>query len=1345
MELLPGENKQLQEILQEWKQHPEREMEASFGKNGSVDTTTFLNIIQRLKAKGYAALPQEDKLNIITPEQVRFSLMGLGTISQYCKDDILANKHFIAIIKDKAGQETRPLKLEEYDVLVKLCREIPLDSKKKDDPQVKELLAKWPQQRKAFRMIRRWTFEGQGIRFDLSMVRSTAKDTKGNYRWVRGFNDSKFLESPPSYEIEVELVHSEEAIETDLKNFIRGIGEVLRGIQKNTLLIRKSVKDKVLREYSSLTKMPGFRGVAPKTLQVKNMAVEREPNVPNIRDGYNVTDKADGLRVMGFCNEKGELFMIDMGMNVYRTGLKKEACANSLLDGEWVTKDSKGKAIQHLLFFDIYYGLGGKKVSQLPFIFQEADKRLEGRFGQMKKWIDTWNEGSGPLLTAAGLTAGSILQVSSKVFTFGDEKAIFTAAANTLDTARIYHTDGLIFTKNVISLPERSVTFDQQFKWKPSEENTIDFLVLSEKDTDNPRVDKISIGILPDTGQTVRYKTLRLFVLTRRTNVEKKDPRSIIMNELPLPDPSHQHAKGEARPILFNPSDYPDTMASVCYRVAELEEETGQEFIKCEKSGEPIQDKSIVEMRYEPGAEQGWRWVPIRVRYDKTERFQKGTLEKTMNNEFVANDNWKSIYEPVSLSMIRTGSAEPTEEELEELMKAKSTTYTKEGKYYDPNADKDDMLYVKGLQDFHNKRIKEQILLQKALLGDGVRGKKLVDLACGRAGDIHKWRRAGVDFVLGVDKVENCILEPTKGAFARLLNTWITNKKENVPTMVFTMGDSTKSIINGESGNTPEEQRIQRAIFGREETGGDVPAYVAKSCAGMLQDGADCVSCMFALHYFFETKDRFQGFLENVRHILKVGGYFVGCCFDGDTVFNRLVDVEKGGEIVGVEKDGTKIWSITKEYEADDLPVDDEGFGHAIDVKFISIGTSQREYLVPWRLLVEKMKLIGCELLEKEDLEEIGLLHSTNLFEESYKMVTQGYPMSDVVKEFSFLNRWFIFKRISEGHDVEAEDLPTSAAVAAAAASAEGKEDEGDESLAKENRGKQGQVRAVTLAKDAPQAATSGEKGPTVGRALAVASQKAAVAQTAAVAAAETAGQGQGQGVERTIGVEPSRMVPKEAVLEANKVYLPNQIFLFHHNAALQDKLKIKDKGAGRWLALNAPFIITDPKSPEDKYPSIEHYLAGMKYKYATVKPDLAKTIFSRNGLIHQKYVRRRITEKAGEKQLSEDKDYELLKEERAEVIEESKESAMNRQDARYDPSKWAVVKDGLLQNALEQRYANDSRFQTIVKAAREQNKYLLYYTTSANDLGGSVTANSKVEGENRVGKIIMGLAGYSV
>ena len=46
--------------------------------------------------------------------------------------------------------------------------------------------------------------------------------------------------------------------------------------------------------------------------------------------------------------------------------------------------------------------------------------------------------------------------------------------------------------------------------------------------------------------------------------------------------------------------------------------------------------------------------------------------------------------------------------------------------------------------------------------------------------------------------------------------------------------------------------------------------------------------------------------------------------------------------------------------------------------------------------------------------------------------------------------------------------------------------------------------------------------------------------------------------------------------------------------------VEIKDKGAGRWLALNAPFVITDPKSPEDKYPSIE-----ASSKVSVIFPDI--------------------------------------------------------------------------------------------------------------------------------------------
>ena len=110
-----------------------------------------------------------------------------------------------------------------------------------------------------------------------------------------------------------------------------------------------------------------FRGVNPVTLEVKNMTEEVVESVPNIRSGFNVTDKADGLRAMGFVDKEGELYLIDMSMKVYRTGLKNKKCAESLVDGEWVTLSKYGNSINHYLIFDACY-YGGKNVSGISTI-----------------------------------------------------------------------------------------------------------------------------------------------------------------------------------------------------------------------------------------------------------------------------------------------------------------------------------------------------------------------------------------------------------------------------------------------------------------------------------------------------------------------------------------------------------------------------------------------------------------------------------------------------------------------------------------------------------------------------------------------------------------------------------------------------------------------------------------------------------------------------------------------------------------------------------------------------------------------------------------------------------------
>ena len=241
MDIRKAEYDQLKRLVQDWIDHPDQELEATFGVNGQVNATTFAGIGKRLKNRGYASVTQEDKLNIITPKHVRISLSGLGVIQQYCRDDRLAGRKFSAMIKDKATKSTQDtLDLEEYSVRIKSRRERELGEK---DADVLELLDQWNVQQKAFRLLRRWTFRGDGIRFDMSMVRQTQRNTRGEYRWVTKFAQQDISKEVPVYEVEVELERLEgDTADKAIQRLIKGVGEILRGIQKNSLLIRNSVK-----------------------------------------------------------------------------------------------------------------------------------------------------------------------------------------------------------------------------------------------------------------------------------------------------------------------------------------------------------------------------------------------------------------------------------------------------------------------------------------------------------------------------------------------------------------------------------------------------------------------------------------------------------------------------------------------------------------------------------------------------------------------------------------------------------------------------------------------------------------------------------------------------------------------------------------------------------------------------------------------------------------------------------------------------------------------------------------------------------------------------------------------
>jgi SAM-dependent methyltransferase len=1288
----------IDKLVEEWlinnKPGEEMEMEAVFGQKekGLVDASTFMAVAQRLRARGFESVTQDDRLSILVPTGLRFSIEGpsaLATLQNYCRDDKIQGKPYTVMNKSRHSTENKT-EVEDYNFYLKnrIEERVPIT-----DSRVTELLENWAQVDKGFRLIKRWTFKGKGIRIDLSMVRSTPS-LNGAFMWQKKFQDRDIFKQPVRYEIEVEMLRDEhtKTKEGARRCLIHGIGEILKAIQKNVFLITKPEAESVLRDYTALNKNGSFRGVQPITMEVKHMVsldeAALDPDLANVRKNYNVTDKADGLRVLAYCNSRGELFLIDGGLMVYKTGLLNASCHDCLLDGEWVTRSITNRAISHVLLFDIYY-LNGVDVSQLSFFDPE---NVENRYAKMQEWMGDWmgDADGGVKMTVQGMTPASKFIIKLKHFEFAsaaNPNIIFPKCAAILSTEQEYHTDGLILSPNTGPLPRKSGdTFWSQLKWKPADMNTIDFLVQFEKQGASDRIDT---GIDPVSNTSVSYKTLRLLVGSEK-DPAYDDPRATILNEGPLPVNAHRKQKMQSarrekviyQASYFIPEEYPDVMANTCYLPVFINEETRDPYVQTADTKEPIMDRMIVEMRYDPSRGPGWRWVPMRIRHDKTERYAKGQMSRTFNSYKNAIGVWNSIHNPITKSMIQTGAEHPSEEEIKALIRKK--------RYYNRDTSDQNLTAVEGLRNFHNKWIKE-LLLYKPTLGTG--GKTVLDLACGPGGDMDFWaKKYKPSFVLGVDIDEDNIRNNNWGIYRRYMNYLSNYGRDKVPPMVFVQADSSMPLLKGAAAYSPEDKDILRAVFAKEKAEGPLPPLITDKLVGKLREGADVAVCMFALHYFLKDMATFNGFLENLRDCVKVGGYFIGCCTDGDQVFKLLEKQPEGEPAIGKEGDAV-IWSITKEYDAEELRPDDTSVGLPIDVKFISIGTEHREYLVSFDYLKARLDEIGFALLTKEELATLpgGLQHSTNLFENSYKMVPDGatkFPMSDVVEQFSFLSRWFIFKRKGEARAEEAAVAPSAAV---------------EEDTNEESNEEEGTVKVVS-------------------------------AKTAPAASAPT-----------------TKLPLPDAVFE------PSQIFQFGPEVGLKDPFEIGDDRSPKILAPYWPWPIVDDEDDEKvEYPSLEHYWEAMKLKHGAGKPDLAVKLFStKTGAVHLHAKAEMKRQGIDANPKSKDKRAKL----NALLLEElvSIKEIMNpdtlRKDYKtvVDPAAWNRVKDYHYRRGLENRWAKDALFHTIVEKAREAKKYLLYYRTSKiGDATGELSGvwrvkTGQIEGENKIGRMIMEIANFSL
>ena len=733
-----------------------------------------------------------------------------------------------------------------------------------------------------------------------------------------------------------------------------------------------------------------FFAPKPMTLEQRHLTTPgRHYGMLSVLSGYAVTEKADGERMQLWIDGHGDAYIINNTMEVRRVRGKvgSKALALSLIDGEFVSVFNwrgKGAARDLFLAFDAYF-VGGMPVYERPLL-------LEGGRDRMKAVAEVVHSIERPSLHVE-------LEIRIKEHRAADGDAMKAVCRSILDAAPTldYDIDGLIFTPKDVPVfgvyPHQKVVvpwslrWDRVFKWKPPEQNTIDFLV---KDTH-------ATWTCPTTRQ--RHRVYELYTGYNPQQWEALD----VVTGLGLVyggaqgTPSHPGVAGDTyRARRFEPLLYGHPDVHRFYAAAPYQTEQGQ----------VLADNIIIEFAYDmrPEAEAlppARRWIPLRVREDKTRMLHTNkSLSRTANDLSVAANVWQSIHEPLTRSMLIGDAAVPEASvptDLEERMLGSNDVY------YARDMARNNMLSVHML-NFHNHGIKHMLYERIP------RKESLLELACGMAGDLPRWRRMGFKFVLGMDLVRSNIVRPLDGAYARLAKqrTEVGRVQRGAdrghyPRVVFVIGDCAKPIKTGEASADIDDAsaKVLSTLY-RGTVHPSLAMLQRWGLAGRAASGFTGVSCQFAVHYFFKTRSMLHGFLTNVAENLKPGGAFVCTFMDGAKVHSMLEHEASDGAVVG-RKGNIVVWAITRRYETF---TPEDAFGKVIDVYLENTRKEIPEFLVHPSVLEAAAREVGLTLQD------------TGSFEETFQQLYQTHQLErDLAKlandpvqtKFSFLNRWAVF------------------------------------------------------------------------------------------------------------------------------------------------------------------------------------------------------------------------------------------------------------------------------------------------------------------------------------------------
>ena len=816
-----------------------------------------------------------------------------------------------------------------------------------------------------YRLLKRFSFTSlDGLcRLDLSITQTSRRPAKS-------LADARLQQIDPRYEIEIEWVGEDRSqahtgIYSPVYLALKYIQETHYPMSRSQgLAVLKGYADAFYRGHRSSPEEIArnsrrfFLGAMPGTLSLVNvLPLDIKANAPNIRapypDDYTVTEKADGVRCLLFVDNSGDVFLIDRSLRVRRTGLQQPTRL-SLIDGEYIPE------LLNFLAFDLLFQ-DGRDVRDLPLMRSKTHPQDQrpGRIDLLRAMLHK---------SPFSIAEEPGMHVKAKQFIVHDRQKGMDclAAAKSMWKGRAtrfkHNIDGIFFTPRRDRYPKTEMrqTWGRCLKWKPRELLSIDF----------------KCSVKPDVQYVFQ---------TNEGGERRMIPCKIV--HLLVAMPGHGDAGMSVQP--FRPTTHTSVRRIQPYIAKIPVDEANRMFAidPLTQHRQQFGDRSIVEFSYDSSRQEGLEWVPLRVRVDKT----------IPNALRTADSVWEVMHDAKGLLSNPRFFEMVGDEFNERLLREEWAKHQKGDAYYHVQESLSDRHRspIYNMRTFHNIFVKRALYMaaSKALLSHTgeTSVKALLELGAGKGGDYSKWRDAEVARVYAVD-TDKRGLSMIKESHERMLS------KDKNPRLVdcFT-ADMAGQLSTADAATSAEDKKALQDFYKKQ---------------GLQY--FPLVSCQFAAHYCFNTELRMRTFMMNIYENLAPGGYFIGTVLDGASAFTTLEAAPQPSVEFSIQ--GKPFARLTKRYAEADLLA----YGQAIDVWVTSISdTAYTEYLVNFDAFASTMAQdYDVTVLSKEEAVQLGLPDGSGTFGDMYDAQDSKHAvvLGDGEKAYSFLNRFFVMKRVGTGN-----------------------------------------------------------------------------------------------------------------------------------------------------------------------------------------------------------------------------------------------------------------------------------------------------------------------------------------